>query len=767
MAIKDYVSAMTLKVNYDGSPAEQGLSSLKKLIAGAFTIYAAKQVFDYSVGLAKVGMAANAAESSFRRMVGSLGGDADKMVADMKRATMNTIDDSDLMSMAFDALLKRINFKDIKVAMEYATRYSLNTGKNFNEVYEQIMTSFYRNTDRGLKTLGINVGGAKDVVKAAVEIMQSKMKDLAVDIDDPILKQQQLKAQWQGIKEQIGKDLVPAYSSLLDVLGALSKTVGILSGAWVGLATSMGTALNTNIPKQTVDIKTLSNATLESLNREAEARLRTGQYTKEQAQAVSLIIAARERELELRKKIIAKHPGALDEKTGLPTTGIVAPSEDKTSSFKKQMTIEELNAIKDIQKRASEEAAVTAEEKIAILTKQYQEEKVLLTQAGESTLILTRAYNQKVIEIQQEMYTKADSSQKQALQDALEVYKRSETDAANTAEEKIMILTKQYNSEKTFLELSGMNTVNLTNVYNNKILAIHQEFEAKLQEEQDKIMMEEDDKRRAIYEIQRRVYVDEMSKTLEGKLQLLREDYENEYNFLYANGESTLDLTKQYEENKSKIYEEEAQKRVAIAQEWIGTVSNLTNDLQTLSDARTAREIRNLDKLHLSDREYAKRKAAIEEKSLESHRKYARIEQGIAVAQAIVATYEAGTKALAAKSSLGVIAGIIEMGIAISAGLIQVATIQAQNFSTGRGLVDILSNGRNADTIPARIGKGEYIMPADKTAQNIDQLEDMRKGTVTRGNNTVITQNFYSVPLETMIQVQRDMQRKNLTTQRI
>jgi hypothetical protein len=142
------------------------------------------------------------------------------------------------------------------------------------------------------------------------------------------------------------------------------------------------------------------------------------------------------------------------------------------------------------------------------------------------------------------------------------------------------------------------------------------------------------------------------------------------------------------------------------------------------------------------------------------------MEQGIALSQAIVNTAKAVTGSWSDTPGpiwVRVLAGIA----AAAAGAIEIATIEAQNFANGRGLVDMLSNGRNADTINARIGKGEYIMPADKTAQNIDDLEAMRKGVGTRASGQVITQNFYSVPLETMIQVQRDMQRKNLASQRI
>jgi hypothetical protein len=225
-------------------------------------------------------------------------------------------------------------------------------------------------------------------------------------------------------------------------------------------------------------------------------------------------------------------------------------------------------------------------------------------------------------------------------------------------------------------------------------------------------------------------------------------------------------LTKEYEENESKIYQTEANKRIDYAKNWIGTVGNLTNGLQTLNDAMTARAIRNLDEQHLSEKEYAKQKAEIDEQAAEKRRTFARAEQALAIGRAIVNVAEAVVGSMSETPGpiwVRILAGVA----AAAAGAIEVATIEAENFANGRGLVDMLSNGRNADTVNARLGKGEYVMPADKTAENINELEAMRKGVGTRATGQQIVQNFYSVPLESMIQVQRDIQRKNLATQRI
>jgi hypothetical protein len=714
MGLSDYVSNMALKVNYDGSLAEQGLQKLMGLAGGLITVYAMKQLADYSIGLAKLGAQANLTEASFEKMVGNLGGNSEKMISDMKKATLSMVDDTDLMGMAWKGLNAKINFKDQLVAMEYATKYALSTGQNFQDVYDQIMTSFVRNTDRGLKTLGVNVAGSKNVVRDAVIIMQGKMKEFSVDMDDPILKQKQLAAQISETKERIGKDLIPAYSALLTATSVLTGATDTLLTSWGKFWEGLGTALNTNVPKQIVSLKELSNATLKALNEEAQQRLQSGNYTLKQAQAIEAVIASREKELELRKKIEQKTPGALDATTGLPTKGIVAGT-DKTSSFKPQLTTEEINAATEEQKRLNK-----------------------IRSDGE------------------------EQSQK----DFIEINKTTLEASAQTTDKKIDLLYKEYLANYNFLVLMGANKDQLKNLEMKYILDKEEIVNTANSKEKQQWDEQQQWKIKQYTEAQQTVEAaqkENMNQSLDGRLKLLKDQYDMEKGFLESQGVDTSELTKKYERDKTKTYQDETTKRIGYIEDFISVASNLTNGLQTLNDAMTARQIKNLDNQHLSEKEYAKRKAQIDEDALEKTREFARAEQLIIIAQTISNVAKGVSSSLTGPPFIK----WLDVAATIAAGAIQIATIEAQNFANGRGLVDMLSNGRNADTVNARLGKGEYVMPADKTAANIDELEAMRKGVGTQASGQQITQNFYSVPLESMIQVQRDIQRKNLATQRI
>ena len=712
MGLRDYVSNMTLKVNYDGSLAEQGLSKLAGLAGGLITIYAMKQLLDYSVGLAKIGAQANTTERNFSKMVGSLGGNSEKMIADMKRVTLATVDDTDLQAMAYKGLMAKINFKDQLVAMEYATKYALSTGQNFQDVYDQITQSFMRNTGRGLKTLGINVGDSKNVVKTAVEIMQSKMKDFSIDMNDPILKQQQLNTKIGDMKTQLGKDFVPAYGKLLELLDLMAKLSGSAINIIEKSGEAMGAAFNTNVKAGKVSLKELSNDQLKQLNEIAQERLKEGKYNADQVREVMAIIALREKELEIRKLINKKTPGALDETTGLPSSRVI-PKTDDTSNFKPPPDPAAVQAAIDAKKKLREQ--------LLGIDREY--DQVGLDEQGKA---LTEAFND---------YQQKSSELGTATKDAQE------------------------------------GQLQLLVIYHGKVKEINDKASEEKQKTDDERAKEDLDKKRKELDALNKLYDEEndlakdvdrkkKEETLEGQLQLLQEEYDKKKEILKNNQVALLELTRQFENERAKLV---TQKVAEVADHWISTASNLTSGLETLNDAMTAKQIKALDKMNLSDKEYAKRKAEIEEESLEKRRMFARAEQLIIIAQTISNVAKGVASSLTGPPFIK----WLDVAATIAAGAIQIATIEAQNFANGRGLVDMLSNGRNADTVNARLGKGEYVMPADKTAENINELEAMRKGVGTRATGQQIVQNFYSVPLESMIQVQRDIQRKNLATQRI
>ena len=91
------------------------------------------------------------------------------------------------------------------------------------------------------------------------------------------------------------------------------------------------------------------------------------------------------------------------------------------------------------------------------------------------------------------------------------------------------------------------------------------------------------------------------------------------------------------------------------------------------------------------------------------------LQKAIAVAQTIMATYEAAQKAYTSMAGIpyvGVALGAAAAGVAVAAGLAKVAVIRSQSYAEG-GVVKGYSPSPKADNIKANLTAGEYVHPVD------------------------------------------------------
>ncbi len=207
----------------------------------------------------------------------------------------------------------------------------------------------------------------------------------------------------------------------------------------------------------------------------------------------------------------------------------------------------------------------------------------------------------------------------------------------------------------------------------------------------------------------------------------------------------------------------ELEKERALQQEKIdnfraglSTATSITSALMQLSDARTNREIENLENQNLSEKDFQKKKEQILQDAEEKRRVYARVQQGIAIAEATVNAIKMGTGA-GADTPGGAITRGLAMAAAIAAGMVEVATIEAQNFQTGR--IGKRQTSRQSDDILAMVGQGETIIPAPQSAQHEDTLRAIANNTANTAagigstGGGVVTNQFYGVSTEQVLQV--------------
>lgn len=191
--------------------------------------------------------------------------------------------------------------------------------------------------------------------------------------------------------------------------------------------------------------------------------------------------------------------------------------------------------------------------------------------------------------------------------------------------------------------------------------------------------------------------------------------------------------------------------------EIIGRASSLSNSLQSLSDAQTNREIKNLDKKKMSRKRYDKEVERIEAEADERNKTFARAQQAIILGETIMNTAKAVMKSHA---TLPPPFNWIEAGLIAAAGGIQISAIQAQHFQ--RGYLGEVDRARRADSRPAMIGNNEAVIPAPQYAANEELVKAIVNGTANnramRGGGTVM--NFYGLSSEQVIAIQRDSERR-------
>ena len=143
-------------------------------------------------------------------------------------------------------------------------------------------------------------------------------------------------------------------------------------------------------------------------------------------------------------------------------------------------------------------------------------------------------------------------------------------------------------------------------------------------------------------------------------------------------------------------------------------------------------------------------------------------QKALATIQAIINTSVAIGKTAA---TLGYPASIPFIALAAANGAAQVAMIQKQKFQTGGLVGSELTRSRQTDNVNALVGKGEYIMPAPQTSQNIELLESIRNNTANTASGISsggkVINNFYGLSTEQVINIQKDNSRRSITGTKI
>lgn len=197
--------------------ASKGLTgSLAKLAVGFASLATAKKIAQITWELGELGSQALTVDKSFKQFARQGGRDAQKMLADLRKASGGLADDMFLQQQAMKAMIAGVDFSAVVTSLEYVRRYAIATGDDMNQKFQTVMTGLARGSAQFLDDVGIQVMGSKDVVNDAVAQMQEKMVQFADTSSDVSTKIAEMKTEFRNLKIYLGEQLAPTIGSLAE-----------------------------------------------------------------------------------------------------------------------------------------------------------------------------------------------------------------------------------------------------------------------------------------------------------------------------------------------------------------------------------------------------------------------------------------------------------------------------------------------------------------------------------------------------------------------
>jgi phage-related minor tail protein len=180
----------------------------------------------------EIAVAAEQSERSFRMVARAAGESADSIIDAMKRATAETIDDSDLMQKAVKGLAMDLTGEQLIKLAETARTSARIIGKGVGETFDQIVDAVSTNMPRALKQMGLIT---TEQMKLFSEAVAKGAKD--VELIDIVLANAGKQA------EKFGKITDDNAERVQRLKAFWGEKVEIFGGAWVYGLTRWGEIL--------------------------------------------------------------------------------------------------------------------------------------------------------------------------------------------------------------------------------------------------------------------------------------------------------------------------------------------------------------------------------------------------------------------------------------------------------------------------------------------------------------------------------------------
>ena len=180
------------------------MSKLGGIMAAAFSV---KEIISFTHRTAELANKAAGVRKAFQAL------NNPNLLADLRRATMGTVDDLQLMQRAVQAKNFKIPLDQLATYLQFATKRANETGQSVDYLVDSIITGLGRQSVMILDNLGISAAEIRDNMKdgssmaeAVGKIIKTQMGDAATEIDKAALATGRLTAAWTNFQMAVGNE---------------------------------------------------------------------------------------------------------------------------------------------------------------------------------------------------------------------------------------------------------------------------------------------------------------------------------------------------------------------------------------------------------------------------------------------------------------------------------------------------------------------------------------------------------------------------------
>lgn len=182
----------------------KAMGKLGGVMAAAFSV---KEIVAFTHRTAELANKAAGVRKAFEAL------NKPNLLADLRRATMGTVDDLQLMQRAVQAKNFKIPLDQLATYLQFATKRANETGQSVDYLVDSIITGLGRQSVLILDNLGISAAEIRDNMKdgasmaeAVGKIIKTQMGEAATEIDKAAMATGRLSAAWTNFQTAVGDE---------------------------------------------------------------------------------------------------------------------------------------------------------------------------------------------------------------------------------------------------------------------------------------------------------------------------------------------------------------------------------------------------------------------------------------------------------------------------------------------------------------------------------------------------------------------------------